>query len=80
MEQPQFNLLRELKNIYVNIILLQAIHDVPIYTKIVWDLCVRNPGRKTRDPLTVHVLGKISELTMGRTPLKKYNDPQNPLS
>ena len=31
MEQPRFNLLWELKNIYVKIPLLQGLHDVPIY-------------------------------------------------
>ena len=42
VEQPQFNLLGELKNICVKIPLLQALHDVPIYAKTVGDLCVRN--------------------------------------
>ena len=79
MEQPQFNLLGELKNIYVKIPLLQALHDVPIYTKTVQDLCVRKPGRKPRDPPTVHVLGKLSELIMGKIPLAKYDDPGNPI-
>ena len=66
VEQPQFNLLGELKNIYVKIPLLQALHDVPIYSKTVRDLCVRKPGRKPRDPPTVHVTGKLSELIMGK--------------
>ena len=56
VEQPQFNLLGELKNIYVKIPLLQALHDVPIYAKKIRDLCVRKPGRNPRDPPTVHVL------------------------
>ena len=38
VEQPQFNLLGELKNLYVKIPLLQALHDVPIYANIVRDL------------------------------------------
>ena len=78
MEQPQFNLLGELKNIYVKIPLLQALHDVPIYAKTVRDLCVRKPGRKPRDPPTVHVIGKLSELIMGKTLLDKYDDLGNP--
>ena len=78
MEQPQFNLLVDVKNLYVKIPLLQALHDVPIYAKIVRYLCVRKPGRKPRDPPTVHVLGKISELIMGKTLLAKYDDPRNP--
>ena len=35
VEQPHFNLLGELKNLYVKIPLLQALHDVPIYAKTV---------------------------------------------
>ena len=41
--QPYFNLLGELKNIYVKIPLLQALQDVPIYAKTVQDLCTRKP-------------------------------------
>ena len=69
MEQPQFNLLGELKILYVKIPLLQTLHDVPIYAKIVWDLCVRKPGRKPRDPPTIHVIGKLYELIMEKPSL-----------
>ena len=33
--QPQFNLLGELKNIYVKIPLLQALQDIPIYARTI---------------------------------------------
>ena len=79
MGQPQFNLLGELKNIYVKIPLLQALQDVPIYARTVQDLCTRKPGRKPRDPPTVHVIGKLSALIMGKTLLAKYDDPGNPI-
>ena len=75
---PQFNILGELKNIYVKIPLLQALHDVPIYARTIRDLCTRKPGRKPRDPPTVHVIGKLSELIMGKTLVEKYDDPGNP--
>ena len=78
MEHPQFNLMGELTNLYVKIPLLQALHDVPIYAKTIQDLCVRKPGRKPRDPPTVHVLGKKFKLIMGKTLLAKYNDPEVP--
>ena len=77
--QPQFNLLGELKNLYVKIPLLQALHDVPIYARTVRDLCTRKPRRKPRDLLTVHVIGKLSELIKGKTLLAKYDDPRNPI-
>ena len=78
MEQPSFNLLGELKNIYVKVPLLQSLHDVPIYAKTVRDLIVKKTGRKPKDPPTVHVVGKLSELMMGRAPLAKYDDLSNP--
>ena len=77
MEQSQFNLLGELLNLYVKISLLQSLHDIPIYAKIVRYLCVRKPRRNPRDPPTIHVIGKISELIMGKNLLAKYDDPRN---
>jgi hypothetical protein len=62
----------------VKIPLLQAIKDVPIYAKTVRDPCVKRPGRKPRDPPTIQVLGKLSELMMGKTTLVKYDDHGNP--
>ena len=78
VEQSSFNILGELKNFYVNIPLLQALHDVPIYTKTIRDLVVKKPGRKPEDPTTVHVVGKLFELMMGRAPVAKYDEPSNP--
>ena len=76
--QPQFNLLGELKNLYVKIPLLQDLQDVPIYARTIQDLCTRKPGRKPRDPPTIHVIVKLSALIMGKTLLDKYDDPGNP--
>ena len=76
--QPQFNLLGELNNIYVKIPLLQALQDVPIYARTIQDLCTKKPGRKPRDPPTVHVIGKLSALITGKTPVTKYDNPGNP--
>ena len=78
MEKTCFNLLGELKNMYVKIPLLKALHDVPIYAKTVRDLCVMKLGRKPINPLMVHVVGKLSELMMGKAPWGKYDDPRNP--
>ena len=76
--QPYFNLLGELKNIYVKIPLLQALQDVPIYVRIFWDRCTKKPRRKPMDPPIVHVIGKLSALIMGKPLLAKYDDPRNP--
>jgi len=40
----------ELRNICVNIPLLQAIKYIPIYSRIVRDICIKNPGRKRKEP------------------------------
>ena len=76
--QPQFNLLRELRNLYVKIPLLQALQDVPIYARTVRDLCTKKPGRKPRDPPTVHVIGNLSALIIGKNPVTKFDDLGNP--
>jgi hypothetical protein len=75
---PAFNLLGELQNIYVKIPLLQALRDVPIYARTMRDICVKKPGRKTKDPLIVHVMGDLYTLMSGKVPPIKYGDPDHP--
>ena len=58
---PEHNILNELKNIYIKIPLLQAIKYIPIYSKVIKELCIKRPGKKQKDPLTIHVIGEISE-------------------
>jgi hypothetical protein len=65
-ELPAFNLLGELQNLYVKIPLLQALRDVPIYARTMRDICIKKPGRKAKDPLTVHVMGDLSALMTGK--------------
>ena len=55
--QPEFDILNELKNICVKISLLQSIKDIPIYSKVVKELCIKKPGRKQKDPPTIHLVG-----------------------
>jgi hypothetical protein len=78
LEPPAFNILGELQNLYVKIPLLQALRDVPIYARTMRDICIKKPGRKTKDPLTVHVMGDLSALMSGKTPPVKYGDPGHP--
>jgi hypothetical protein len=59
--QPKFDILNELKNICVKIPLLQAIKHIPIYSKVVKELCIKKPGRKKKDLPTVHLIGGLSE-------------------
>jgi len=53
--------------------------DVPIYTKTLREYCVKKPKKKSRDPLTIHVMGKLSDFMMGRSMPVKYGDLRNPI-
>ena len=67
----------ELRNICVKIPLLQAIKDITIYDKIIRDLCIKNPGSKSKEPPVIHVVGQLSKF-ISEIP-SKYNDPENPV-
>jgi hypothetical protein len=43
---PNFDIVGELKNLYIKIPLLQALQDIPIYAKTIKELCGRKPVRK----------------------------------
>ena len=77
--QTKFDLLRELHNLFVKIPLLQAMKDVPIYAKTLREYCAKKPKKKSRDPLTIHVMRKLSNFMMGRSIPVKYGDPGNPV-
>eukprot|EP00253_Pinus_taeda_P036019 PITA_36019 len=77
-EPPAFNFLGELQNLYVKIPFLQALRDLPIYAITVRDICIKKPGRKAKDLLTVHVMGDLAALMSGKTPPMKYGDPGHP--
>src|ERR1700733_3347036 len=64
--------------LYVRIPLLQALRDVPIYARTVRDICVRKPGRKVKEPLTVHLMGELTALMIEKDPPVKYGDPGHP--
>ena len=63
---------------YVRILLLQALKEVPIYDKTMRDLCVKRPGKKPKDLDTIHVMGKLFNIMIDQPLLTKYNDPGNP--
>ena len=67
----------ELRNVCIKIPLLQAIKDIPIYAKIIRDLCIKKPRRKKKEPPLVQVVGQLSEF-ISEMPYK-YNDPGNPV-
>eukprot|EP00253_Pinus_taeda_P020212 PITA_20212 len=77
-EPPAFNLLGEMQNLYVKIPLLQALRDVPIYARTVRDIFIKKPGRKAKEPLTVHVMRELTALMTEKDPPVKYGDPGHP--
>jgi hypothetical protein len=47
---PNFDIVGELKNLYIKIPLLQALQNIPIYAKMIKELCGRKPVRKNKNP------------------------------
>lgn len=74
-EETTFDILDQLKHICVKIPLFQAIKDVPIYGKEIKEACLKNPGRKNKDPTTVHVVGQLVDIMLGKVTVPKYTDP-----
>eukprot|EP00253_Pinus_taeda_P017200 PITA_17200 len=74
MSIPQFDVLDELKNVYIKIPLIQAIKDIPIYTKAIKELCLKKPTRKRVDPQTIHVIGHLAGLMTNTISMEKYVD------
>jgi hypothetical protein len=67
----------ELQNVYIKIPLLQAIKDIPIYSKIIRDICLKKQIRNNKELPLAQVVGKLSEFIY-EIPYK-YNDPGNPI-
>jgi hypothetical protein len=45
---PNFDIVGELKNLYIKIPLLQALQDIPIYAKMIKELCGESPSEKLK--------------------------------
>ena len=46
--------------------------DVPIYAKTLKEYYSKKQGRKTKDPLTIHVVGRLSDIVLGKIKPVKY--------
>ena len=69
----------ELTNVYVKIPLLQAIKDIPIYTKEMKELCLNKTGKINKYPTTIHVIGNLVGLMSNTIFVEKYVDPGIPM-
>jgi hypothetical protein len=76
---PKFDVLDELKNFCVKIRLLQAIKDIPIYTKEIKELCSNKINKIKKDPPTIHVIGNLAGLMSNTISIEKYVDPGIPM-
>lgn len=69
----------ELKKLCVNIPLLQAIKDVPIYKNIIKEECFKRPRRRRKYTSTINVVGQLSDLMLGRVISPKYLECSSPV-
>lgn len=53
--------------------------DVLIYAKTIKKYCSKKLGMKLKDPLTIHVMGKLSDIMLWKSIPVKYRDPGNPI-
>ena len=66
--------MNELKNICVKYHLLWDIKNVPIYSKVINELCIKCLGKKQKDTLTIHVIGEMSECMTDQSRIAKYTN------
>ena len=57
--------------------LLQAIKDILIYSKVIKELCIKKPGKKQKDPPTIHVIEEMSECMTDQSRIAKYTNPRS---
>ena len=69
---PEFDVLDELKHVYVKIPLLQSIKDISICTKVIKELCLKKNGKRKKDPPTIHVIGNFAGLMSNTVSIEKY--------
>ena len=77
MVHPKFNIEAQLRNICLKIPLLQSLTDIPIYAKIVNELCLKKLGRKRKEPPTIHFIGNAAILMRGKNSVDRYEYPGN---
>jgi hypothetical protein len=75
----EFDLISKLKNLCIKIPFLQAIKEIPIYTKTIRELCIKKPGRRKKDPPTIQVIGRLEILMSTEIIAKQYVDLGHPV-
>ena len=75
----EYDILNELKHICIKIPLFQDIKYIPIYSKVIKELCIKRPGKKQKDPLAIHVIGEMSKYMSDQSQIAKYTNPRAPV-
>lgn len=63
----------------IQIPLLDALKEIPLYNKTLKEACVKKFGRKKKDPPIVHVLGQLFDLMLRKALMPKYSDLGSPV-
>ena len=59
--------------------MLQDIKEIPILDKTIKELSIKKPGRKEKETKRIHLVGKITDIVMGKIGIQKYLDPGSPI-
>ena len=63
----------------INIPILQALKDVPIFNKYIKEECIIRLGRRRKDTPTINFIGQLADRMLGKLIVPKYLDPRSPL-
>lgn len=47
--------------------------------KAIREACLKKPGRKKKDPITVHVVEQLADIMLGKMIIPKYSNPGSPV-
>jgi hypothetical protein len=75
----EFEFLVELRNVYIIILVFQAIKDVHIYPKSIQELCLKKIRRTRKGLHIVCVIGQLVDLMLGNIFMTKLVDLNNPV-
>lgn len=76
---PDYNMMDELRNVCIQIPLLQEIKEIPIYAKTIKELSTQRSGRRRKHIKRIQLVGKIADIMMGKTTIQKYLDSGSPI-
>lgn len=67
----------ELRNILIKVALLKTLKWILVYAKTIWKICIKKPGRKRTESRTIQLVGKKTDLMIGRSLVGKRTYPRN---